>query len=397
MTDLDPHVPSRDAPVPLPTALSDAPTSQGMVVPYITLAHRDRSRAVWGNVAPLRLHEVLYHKLCQICGTPLGEQVIVFIRPSDFHQGVAVEPGLHPSCADYSTGTCPMLAGRMHHYHRHPGQRITRCTDPGCHCRAWAPPRPDPVRDGSPTEAWYELRLPLEEYHVITVPGYRQTPSADWYRPEDTAPVQPDPEGPCCRRPRPAQGRPVGDARRRWRIVRRWRSVSGADRALSRIAGLLRKAEGTDNAHEAEIFLARAQELATRHSIDLALARAVEPPRTRATPATRQITIGEPGTRGLSTYVQLFLAIAGPNDVRVDIARNSTWVIAFGMKSDIAAVEVLYSSLLPQMIQRIPRLPAIPRTPPATRQRDRESGDHRATGLPTRLRRPHRPTPRRDP
>ncbi|MGY2116664.1 DUF2786 domain-containing protein [Nocardia gipuzkoensis] len=126
--------------------------------------------------------------------------------------------------------------------------------------------------------------------------------------------------------------------------------MTGSDRALSRIAGLLRKAEGTDNAHEAEIFLARAQELATRHSIDLALARAVDPPRTRASPEMRQITIGEPGTRGLSTYVQLFLVIAGPNDVRVDIARNSTWVIAFGMKSDIAAVEVLYASLLPQMI-----------------------------------------------
>ncbi|MGY2116665.1 hypothetical protein ACW9HR_22395 [Nocardia gipuzkoensis] len=177
MTDLAPRVPSSDAPVPLPTALSDAPTSQGMVVPYITLAHRDRSRPVWGNVDPLRLHEVLYHKLCQICGTPLGEEVIVFIRPSDFHQGVAVEPGLHPSCADYSTGTCPMLAGRMHHYHRHPGQRITRCTDPGCHCRAWAPPRPDPARDGSPTEAWYELHLPLEEYHVITVPATGKRPA----------------------------------------------------------------------------------------------------------------------------------------------------------------------------------------------------------------------------
>ncbi|MFD8249739.1 DUF2786 domain-containing protein [Nocardia sp. NPDC059691] len=126
--------------------------------------------------------------------------------------------------------------------------------------------------------------------------------------------------------------------------------MSGSDRALSRVAGLLRKAERTDNPHEAQIYFARAQQLATRHSIDLALARATQPITTRATPVMREISIGEPGARGLSTYVQLFLAIARANDVCVDIATNSTWVVAFGMESDIAAVEVLYAGLLPQMI-----------------------------------------------
>ncbi|MET9288362.1 hypothetical protein ABZX23_24160 [Nocardia beijingensis] len=36
---------------------------------------------------------------------------------------------------------------------------------------------------------------------------------------------------------------------------------------------------------------------------------------------TRQISIGERGTRGLATYVQLFVAIASANDVRVDAAQ----------------------------------------------------------------------------
>ncbi|NBQ41384.1 MAG: DUF2786 domain-containing protein, partial [Mycobacteriaceae bacterium] len=35
------------------------------------------------------------------------------------------------------------------------------------------------------------------------------------------------------------------------------------DRMLSRIAALLRQAEGTDNTHEAEAFMAAAQRLAT--------------------------------------------------------------------------------------------------------------------------------------
>ena len=99
------------------------------------------------------------------------------------------------------------------------------------------------------------------------------------------------------------------------------------DRMLSRIAALLRQAEGTDNAHEAEAFMAAAQRLATMTSIDLAVARAHSAARTGAqTPTQRTITIGEPGSRGLRTYVQLFAAIALANDVRCDVASNSTYV-----------------------------------------------------------------------
>lgn len=179
MTEHAPPPASRnEEPRALPEALRAAPMSQGMAVPYITLAHRDRSdRPAWGNVDLIRLREVLDRALCQICGTPLGEQVILFILPSDFRQGLTVEPGLHPACAEYSARTCPLLAGRMHRYHRHPAQRLTRCADPRCHCWGWVPPRPDPARDGAPTEAWYELRLPLSEYRVITVPGTDNRPA----------------------------------------------------------------------------------------------------------------------------------------------------------------------------------------------------------------------------
>jgi len=47
------------------------------------------------------------------------------------------------------------------------------------------------------------------------------------------------------------------------------------DKMLARIAALLRQAEGTDNAHEAEAFMAAAQRLATATSIDLAVARSL--------------------------------------------------------------------------------------------------------------------------
>src|SRR3954469_17994418 len=124
------------------------------------------------------------------------------------------------------------------------------------------------------------------------------------------------------------------------------------DKMLARIAALLRQAEGTDNEHEAEAFMAAAQRLATATSIDLAVARAHSDKRTKAqTPVQRTITIGNAGTRGLRTYVQLFTAIAHANDVKCDVASNSTFVYAYGFAEDIDATHALYASLVMQMVK----------------------------------------------
>lgn len=124
------------------------------------------------------------------------------------------------------------------------------------------------------------------------------------------------------------------------------------DRTLGRIAALLRKAEGTDNDHEAEAYLAAAQRLATAASIDLAVARSHAADRERrATPAQREIVIGAAGRRGLRTYVELFVAIARANDVTCDVARNSTRVFAYGFDADLDASHALYASLIVQMVR----------------------------------------------
>ena len=121
---------------------------------------------------------------------------------------------------------------------------------------------------------------------------------------------------------------------------------------LSRIAALLRQAEGTDNLHEAEAFLAAAQRLATATSIDLAVARAHGARRSAARrPVQRTITIGAAGTKGLRTYVQLFGVIAAANDVTCDVASNSTFVYAYGFAEDIDAGHALYASLVVQMVR----------------------------------------------
>jgi hypothetical protein len=130
-------------------------------------------------------------------------------------------------------------------------------------------------------------------------------------------------------------------------------SVVGMDdKNLSRIAALLRKAEGTDNEHEADAYLQAAQRLATLASVDLAVARAHTAQREqRVAPTQRTVEIGEAGKRGLRTYVQLFLAIGRANDLTCDIARNSTRVFAYGFADDVDASEALYASLVVQMVR----------------------------------------------
>ncbi len=125
-----------------------------------------------------------------------------------------------------------------------------------------------------------------------------------------------------------------------------------SDKNLAKIAALLRKAEGTDNEHEADAFMQAAQRLATLSSVDLAVARAhTADKEKRATPAQRSITIGEAGKRGLRTYVHLFLAIARANNLTCDVARNSTRVFAYGFDTDIDTAEALYASLVVQMVR----------------------------------------------
>ena len=126
--------------------------------------------------------------------------------------------------------------------------------------------------------------------------------------------------------------------------------MTAGDRTLDRIASLLSKAERTDNIAEAEAYLAKAQSLATQSSVDLAMARVrIARREAREQPAQRTVTIGDPGKRANTHLVSLFVVVGTNNDLQMDIARNSTYVIAYGMPSDIDLTETLFGSLATQM------------------------------------------------
>ena len=62
--------------------------------------------------------------------------------------------------------------------------------------------------------------------------------------------------------------------------------------------------------------------------------------------------MGEPGRRGSKFLVSLLVAIAASNDVRCDVAHNSTYAVAFGMPGDLDVCEALLASLSAQMALR---------------------------------------------
>ena len=149
------------------------------------------------------------------------------------------------------------------------------------------------------------------------------------------------------------------------------RSESGGDRLVDRIGKLLAQAEGTDNEHEASAFVERAQQLATAHAVDLELARARQQDRRQRgaqEPLVQErIEVGARGKRGNRHRVLLYSVVARANDVLVNVAHDSTYVLGFGHRADLEVVERLWASLAVQMAGH------------AQRRMDR--GEHRAAGI----------------
>ncbi len=148
-------------------------------------------------------------------------------------------------------------------------------------------------------------------------------------------------------------------------------SEQAQDRLVDRVGKLLAQAEGTDNEHEAAAFVERAQQLATVYAVDLERARARQQARQgrrEAEPLEQErLDVGERGRRGNRHRVLLYVAVARPNDVLVNVATDSTYVLGFGHRSDLDVVERLWASLAVQMT--------------AAAERRLASGEHRRAGV----------------
>jgi hypothetical protein len=121
---------------------------------------------------------------------------------------------------------------------------------------------------------------------------------------------------------------------------------------LEKIAKLLALAEAAGTAEEAEAAFAKAQSLAAKFSIDLAVAQSHQADRSkREVPVTRTVTIGERGKRANASLINLYDTIARANDVSVLISSNNTTVYPTGFPSDLDAVDALWASLAATMVK----------------------------------------------
>ena len=124
----------------------------------------------------------------------------------------------------------------------------------------------------------------------------------------------------------------------------------GDDPALRRIRGLLAKAESTEFPEEAEALTAKAQELMTRHAVDAALLEVGRAEVGGPTVDTRRVHVRDPYVRA---KMQLLAAVAAANDVHLVWYSGLGIANLIGVRADVAAVELLFTSLLLQVAQAL--------------------------------------------
>jgi hypothetical protein len=127
--------------------------------------------------------------------------------------------------------------------------------------------------------------------------------------------------------------------------VRRAPRRSGRDaasRMLERVRSLLAKAESSEFASEAEAYTAKAQELIARHSIDHALLHRGDD---RDQPVAVRVTVDSPYEEAKALLLQ---KVAEATMCRSVWSAEFGFATVFGFTADIAAVELMYGSLLVQ-------------------------------------------------
>jgi hypothetical protein len=122
-----------------------------------------------------------------------------------------------------------------------------------------------------------------------------------------------------------------------------FRAARSDDPMLNRVRALLAKAEATSFEAEAEAFTAKAQELITRHAIDMAM---LSGPSAGDQVDTIRIAIDDPYVTAKS---MLLFGVAQHSRCRAVLHRGYAMASIIGIGRDVAATEMLFTSLLVQL------------------------------------------------
>jgi hypothetical protein len=144
-------------PPSIPVHLMQFPTIGGLVVPFVTLQHRN-GQAALGLVDASRVESCLREYRCGVCGQVIYGRMVFLMREIDLARKRSSEPALCPPCAAYTQNACPMVGGYMAHYRREIAPFVLKqCHDDQCLCRLWAVPDASSARLGALAEQWYAL------------------------------------------------------------------------------------------------------------------------------------------------------------------------------------------------------------------------------------------------
>jgi hypothetical protein len=134
-------------------------------------------------------------------------------------------------------------------------------------------------------------------------------------------------------------------------------SLRGDERLLTRIRGLLSKAESSDFAEEADAFMTKAQELMTRYCIDRTMVEA-DTEGDGASPAeARRVWLEDPYLEAKSL---LLANVARANRCRSVVDPILGFCTLVGHPADLDATDLLFTSLLVQAMRRITALGSDP-------------------------------------
>jgi Protein of unknown function (DUF2786) len=156
----------------------------------------------------------------------------------------------------------------------------------------------------------------------------------------------------------PPPGASAGDAR----VINL--TTKTDDPILNRVRALLAQAESTNFEAEAETFTAKAQELMTRHAIDMAMVAAGSHRSER--PGTIRLPLDEPY---VSAKWILLNVVAANSRCRAILHKRIAMATVIGFEADLTATETLFTSLLVQA--RVAMQVVATSAPPGTRARSR--------------------------
>ncbi len=128
--------------------------------------------------------------------------------------------------------------------------------------------------------------------------------------------------------------------------------VSASSKTLATIRSLLAKAEATTFPAEAESFAEKAQELMTRHSIDVAMLDERHGSELSAGVTARRFHLDQPYAK---EKVVLLTVVGLANGVRVVYDGTYAMANAVGFSEDIEVTDMLFTSLLVQAAQAVSR------------------------------------------